>query len=649
MGNRTGHTRTVSRLLSLVLGSLLLAGSWGGRFAGAEAGTVGPSVLDSVPRRAVLVVYCPNARRLAEAWESIAGLRDLKDWVLGGLGARLERIDETFVRRWADRLELEPGELSAAVAGEALIGWMPRVSATDAAFDAREWVFVGCVEPAGESAIRRLWSRAVERRAPGGRVSRRQLGDVSIEQVVWEETLHTRVDSPAPPRIEGRSDDEPPDRIVRGEGVGDLTRVEQRAMSIGLGGGRVYFTPSRSESLEPWLAAGSGPRGAVRATERMRALIAQTRDDGEIVLALQARPPAWVPPVESAGEHRLGTNPVHVLLSQVRAIELALTRRGGLLRIDAQAMMLPPPGWLARLLGPLEPGASRSLPDDGAVEVVVRADVSRLWQAFREVLAEGWPAVGAAIDTLLAPLGESPGAGPARVAATLGPEVRLRVCGKDAQHPAQPRWALAFDLRDSEGFARCEPQLVRLLETFAPGTVTYEVAPDGALRERVQMTTAVVSQHARRLHVARSPSRFVVAGSRGALAVALQGVPRQQTETPALAIGAQGQQPSVLVHYESSAGETVGDGVRRIVRGPSEAIVLISPPPEGGATNAAAPAPTGDAVSGASPPVGRLAARLTVESPTEVRLEIGLQIPGRDAAASLPPRPPTGKGPVIQE
>lgn len=633
--------------------------------AAAEA-TVSAPLLANVPRRAILVVHCPNLQRLTRTWESLGPLRGLDDRWIGGTLKRLERIDDGFSRTWTQRLGLNAADLYAVLPGEVVIGWMPRASKTDAAFHADEWVLIARSSPDSETAARRLWQDMKNRLAPRGRSTRRSAGGVSIEQIVWETTRKAQFSNRRPPRIPGRHREEPPSRIPR-NGFGETVTVERHAMSLGFGNGLLYFSPSRAERLDPWIANRPGSYRTTRPTERLHTLIGQARGEGEAVLAIQAIPPAWVPPVESPREIRLGGNPLYVLLSQTRSLELVVARRDDRLSLDVRSTVLPPPGWLARLLATFGESASFSAAEDNTAEVVVNADIPRLWSTLGEVLAEGWPAVRVALDTFLAPLAGASGEGAAALAESLGTNARLLVFGPGAEDAGKASWALTVDLRDPQRFALLQPRLAQLLRTFACDLVDYEVTAEGALRERARATTGGVALRAGQLHGAHSPTHFTIAGSRTALAKAIRTAHRPSNRPPdsagqaarvdtrrrslsSLSAIQQGRGPAIGLFYEAIPGLTFGGPARRLIRGPAGTIELISPPPdEPKATPAPSKTERKRPATVRPQPAARLVGALVVESEKEVRLQLGLEILTDAGTAARPPKPRVLREPVIQE
>jgi hypothetical protein len=633
-------------------------------FSRAADGEALAATLSTVaPRQAVLVCYCPNLRRLSDTWDLFAPLRDSNDTLLGQASGRLGQLDKKFLRVWTERLGCTMSDLAGALPGEVLMGWMPRISASGAAFEPHGWVLVARRLPGRDEAIQGLWQRVVSRMAKGGRIERRQIGGVAVEEVVWEN------DSPAELTVQGRSKKKigsPTYSALPGErksvSFDEIRTVERRAVSLGLSEQFVFFSPSGAERLEPWIRAALERRGAAGQTDGFQALIREANRTGELVLAIQTTPPAWVPSVETEAERWLGARPDRVLLSQIRLLNAAISRRGDRIVLDAQATVLPPPGWIAQLLGAFAEGAAFSAADDAVGELSARADFGRLWTTLHAIVAEGWPAVGLALDLFLAPLGGERGEGAAQLAATVGGEAAMFAFRPTRTEDIGRSWAIALPLRDRERFALLEPRLEQLLQTFAFAPAHYDVAADGRLRARAQATATTFSTMIPRLHIAQWDSRFVVAGSQTALEKAIHAVSGKtmadgvSTRSRALSepVSDSGPRRPAMVFYNemlenSLGGVPLGGRTRRTIRTPEGTIELDSPPPEPGMSTRQSLPPATQPTTVASTPIARLVGAFIVESENSVRLRIAVEPLGSRSGEVKRPPSAGRKEPNIQE
>jgi len=622
-------------------------------------------LVSSLPPQAVLVCYSPSVERLAAAWDALAAVRQANYLTLGALGDRLARIDREFLRRWSDQLSLTMNDLAEALPGEILIGWMPQVSDQKAAFDRDDWVLIARRSPDRDHVVRRLWERMVATVAKEKQIRQQLLDGIVVEEIVWEEKVESRLAPKRPRSLDG--DAVPPEaaRPEAGRFV-EVIRVKHRAMSVAIGERYIFFAPARAQALTPWIRAlASEQRTIAVEGDRLGEFIQEANATGELVLAVHVKPPAWVPPRKGATEQRLGPNPRYVFLSQVRAVEAALTRRENALLLDMRAKILSPPGWLARLLETFLAGASFSLADDCTVQMVARADFSSLWKTIRSILYEGWPAVALGVDMFFALPGNQTTTTPTdwlgQLPITLGNEARLFVFEETTGSLPTRSWALTFDLRDAERFSVFERRFDRLLERFSIRLARHEVGADGRLQQvEDQRPTTGPAFHSR-LYSALWDSRFAVAGSRGALekvvrTVSARSVVGGRTDRDVSDLFAdlwQGQ-AAILLCGSGDADRhgpiVIGDRVRRIVRGPQGTIELVSPLPDGKTSRPVATARTKPVEVGSAAPAARWVAGLVVQSATEVRLRMllqGLSQTKTDAAARA--RTPRPRQPTIQE
>jgi hypothetical protein len=632
-------------------------------------GQSAPASLQAIaPRQAVLVCYCPSLERLGETWNLFVPLLDSDDILLGTASAGLEELDKGFLRVWSARGGVTMGDLAAALPGEVLLGWMPRSSKGGAAFRADDWVLIARRLRDRDEAVRNLWQRVVSRMAKGGQSERLQLAGVAVEQVTWEENTPSELTVPrsrkghTAPREFGASDGA---KSISFDGI---RRIERRALSLGLSENLVFFSPSRAERLGPWIAAAVEHTGAVGLNAGLRRTIQGSNEAGELVLALQATPPAWASSAQTDVERRLGARPDNVLLSQARLLNGVIARRGDQIILDAEATVLPMPGWAAQILATLGDGAAFSATDNLVGEISVRADLSRLWTTLHGVLDEGWPVVGFALDTFLAPLGGQNGDGAALLAATLGIRAATFSFRPSRTDEIGRSWAIAVEVRDRERFAQLEPRLETLLETFTFAPARYDVGPDGRLRGRAQTAATSAPAVVPRLCVAQWNSYFIIGGSRGALEKAIQAVSakpaiaanpvRLRLLTDLLRVSRTERRPAIAFYSEATAGlaggRVVGGRVRRTIQTPDGEIILDSPPPPRPSPSGRSSSPPTKSSAAVAPNLlARLVGAVVVESENSVRIRVGVQPVG--AQTPGPPsnvkRPPASgeKRPTIQE
>jgi len=617
-----------------VAGERVVAAAWSND---ASAG----SLLASVPRQAILVFYCPSLERLAGAWELLAPVRHTKDFGLTLASEELKRVDKEFLGAWAERLGLTMDDLTRALPGEVMVGWLPRLSQRSAAFDADNWVLVARRSTDRDEALLGLWQRVTARAAKEGKIVRRPVGGIAVEEVLWEE----RGGAQLSPGHGSRK------RSAFGEGSGrsesqtfsGIIQVEKRGMSLGTSEQYVFFAAARAEVLEPWIRAAVEGLGAAGSSDRLRSLVREGGASGEPVLAVKVTPSAWVAPVVSETERRLGGHPLNVLLSQLRSAEAVMTQRGDQLFLDVEATVLPTPGWVARLLATLGDGAGFSGGSDCSEEISLRANFPQLWKTLRTVLMEGWPAVGMALDLLLAPLGGERDEGIAQLATTLGSHAAMFVFRPTENDDPSRTWAFALEVNDPTRFAHFEPRLELLLGTFSHVPVHYTVTADGRLQLRSRAAATTAPATAPRLHLARWDSHFAIAGSPAALQRAVRAVSARPAESvdpagphPSLALlgeSWQGKRPAMIVYHEvmpGAAGKlSFGGQTHRVVRTQHGTFELISPPAEGETTGTQKrgerPDPAAIKDKELVSPVAQLAAALVVESENSVRLRVGLR------------------------
>jgi len=616
------------------------------------------------PRQAILVCYCPNLERLFETCDTLTPLSDSDDALLGPATARLQRLDKELLQVWAKRLGVTKNDVTGALPGGILVGWMPGDSPNAAAFERDNWVLLARRSPEREQAIRELWRRVVANKANEARLEHLQIGGVAVEQVVWEEsseaelTARGRLRTPQSD-LEGVA----PKTGQKPGSFSQVTKVRHRALSLGLSEEFVFFTPSRADRLGPWIRAAGERQTTTEQSNRPFAWIGNASSAGELILAIQAVPPAWVPPVETALERYLGPHPEHVLFSQARSLEAVVTGRGDQIVLEAKARLLPPPGWLARIVGTLSEGAAFSAAPDAVAELCVCADFERLWPTFHAVLTEGWPAVAVALDTFLAPLGGEQGEGMAPLAAALDREVAMFSFPAAEGDDMTGSWAIAVQLRDRERFAFFEPRLERLLQTFSFVTARYEVMADGRLEIRGESAATTAPMRLPRVHVAQWGLHFLVAGSPNALEKAIVAVSGGQVASQ-VAVGSKllsavlpyawsERRPSIVASVEilphSPGGRLFDKQMRRTIRTPGGIIVLDSPPREL-RTSVPSHLPSVKSPETAAPkPVARLTGALVVEPESSVRVMIGLQRPDWQGGDFRRPRPGRPKEPTIQE
>jgi len=616
------------------------------------------------PRQAVLVCYCPDLERLSETWRLLSPLRESEDTLLDPAATRFRRLDEEFLQVWAKRLGLTMSDIARALPGEVLIGWMPRIPSTVAAFKPDDWVLVARRSPGRDEAVRELWRRAVANMARGGRTERRSIGGVAVEQVVQEGALPSEMTAP---RRSQKSRSRPMDPAAPNKSesasFGEVRKVERRALSLGLSGEHIFFAPSRAERLEPWIHAAIERQGTIGQNNRLSVLLAGIKNEGELALAIEATPPAWVPPVASETERRLGAHPEHVLFSQARSLEGAVFRRGDQIVFDAQVTLLPPPGWAAQILGTLTEGAAFSTPDGAIAELCVHADFARLWTTLRTVLAEGWPAVGFALDTFLAPQGGKRAEGMGQLMATWGGEAAMFAFRPAAAEERRRSWAILLQLRDSEQIALFDLCLKNVLQTFSRVPAIYNVSADGRLQVRTQPAPTTTAATLADVHIAHRDAHVAIAGSRAVLEKVIS-APSLQPKASRIPEGSKwmsvlfpdsrsGRRPSIVLRKEifshSADGLFLGGRTQRIIRTPDGTITLDSPPPEAGDSGRPAPPIAKPPAPLASEPLARLLGALVVESENSVRARMCLQPLGSQNVEAKRPRLESQKRPVMQE
>ena len=606
--------RLLTGILALATCTLFVIPAMPLRSASAADASIPPA-----PPRAILTVYCPDFARAGEALERLATLR----------GTRVPAttvLPEEIGVTWQDLARVFPDG--------ALIGWMPRLSARAAAFAPEGWVLVARRRPENEAALLGLWSQVAGKVAPGRRIERRRIGGVAVQEVAWERTRESSLSPRRPRNLPKEYRESPPPRLSP-EAFGEVAAVERRALTLGQSDAYVFFAPSRAETLAPWIEAlAPKPRLGPTPDEQLRALLAG-RDAREVVLALVAAPSALVPP--DAEPHRFGPPPRYVLLSQTRSLAAVLVRRDSGFGLHAKAAFLPPPGWMARLLEGLRPGAAVAGGGERALDVAVRADFTRLWAQCRAALDEGWPAVGVALDSILAPL--EAGGGVARFMTTLDGAARFLMLRNPGDGAA---WACALALRDRQGFAAFEPGLDRLFSFFGFVPEHYSVRSDGRIAPRAEAAPTSAPALAPRVHIAVTDTQFVAAGSRAALEEAL----RVAAPGPGRDGGSDAR-AAVSAYYElrdgPAARRLINGPLRRTIQTPSGPIDLVSPP---SANEIAAGSATPEA---AGPPRAVITGALTIESEKSIAVDVEIRLPERSTpGAAAPPSP--GPRPVkIQE
>lgn len=543
------------------------------------------------PRRAVLVVYCPGVQPLTAAVRMLSAINDCDDALARTVAKRLERFDSAL-SAIREQLGLSVADLNSTLQGGFLVGWMPAPGASRRRFQSDRWTLVARRRPGDEPAIERLRTAILRQSAGAGMSIRRHaIAGLTVEQVTVEEEKLARIS----PRAVRRKGPRPPGMSPRIEAreFGEILRIERRALSLGLNRKFLFFTPSAAENLEPWVRAATDGTAQPTTDDDLASMVERAAASGTIVLALQAKPPAWVPLKQSKRERRLGPHPFHALLSQARSLNLVVSRQGRALLIDGEATLLPAPGWAARLIATLAEGADLDEADRCSVEIVVRADYGRLWRALHDVLAEGWPAVAMALDSFLAPPGAEDGVAAASLAETLGQTARFMLFRPTGHDGLRPRWAVAIDLKDPRRFAWFETRIDRLLGAFSVEIEHYDAGDHGRLTLREKVRTTTGSRMGLKLYTVRSPTRFAVANSRRALADAVGlgappgRLPDNDRESLAPSAARRGKEvkPAIALRYEigdrPSQTFTLDGRLRRTIRTPSGAIELISPPVEG--------------------------------------------------------------------
>jgi hypothetical protein len=613
-----------------------------------------------VPAQAVLVVYCPDVARLGDAVAMLQPLSQADDPVLRPVLKSFDEKGPLTIRLRGKDTGLTLHELAGALPDGAAVGWMPRLAGANVAFDSDNWVLVAPRRAGSDEALRRLWRQVAARVAPGSSVAQRQISGVAAEEVAWEDMKGKAQGDVARPKLEGFAGEPPP--RVRAKDFNRGASFNRRAVSFALTDRYAVFAGSPAESLAPWLAAmtpKSAPAGPSRPP--LEPLLARTANAGALVLAAHAKPSAWAPLETKPG--RFGANPGHVLLSQARSVEAVVTRSGEELSLHATATFLPPPGWVARILATLVGGAALTNAPDRTTEIALSADYPRFWTSLQDVMAEGWPGIGVALDTLVRSLLGNPSDNMSRLLGTWGYELRFLAFREPPGREGEPMWALLIALRDPQAFARFEPGIVRIFQTFAFVPVRYDLEAGGRLVPRAEATATSASGFAPRVHVATTRSHFAAAGSALALQKALAAAANRSDRTsPPVTLA--GQTPSaaapdagraaLVLHYEiadhPSARFTFGGNFRRTVRTPDGTFDLFSARPDASPNNAAAQnaaaqnavaRPEGRATTAPPPaaaapskPIATLTGSLTVESERSLLLQADLRLLGRPASPS---------------
>ena len=621
------------------------------------------TLLGLAPRQAILVCYSPNLAQLADAWEVLAPLRRSDNPVFAPFSDGLEQLDRRFLQVWGGRLGVTMTDLAQALPGEVLLGWMPRASADGRAFQPDEWVLVARRSPGRDDGIRELWRRIALKIGPSGRSENKQIAGVAVEQVAWEVVVPSELTAPRRPN---RNRDLPRDfaqpRGAKSATFSEIRRVERHAFSLGWGETLVFFAASPAERLSPWIAAALQRGETAGLGASLRQSLREANAAGQLVLALQAIPPAWVAPAQSDAERRFGARPENVLLSQIRSLQLVASRRDNQLVFDLQATVLPLPGWIAQILATFGEGTAFSAGDNSLAELSLQADLGRLWTTLHAILVEGWPIVSVAVDMFLAPLGGEQAQGVAQLAATLGFQLALFVFHPTTTGEIGRSWAIAVEVRDRERFAQVEPPLERLLQTFAVAPAHYDVAADGRLRARAQATATTQPLMLAGLHIAQSQSHFVVAGSPVALQQAVGSLLQRPRPAGLAALDrrladlmpqSSAVRPAVVFHDEvmadSANGMALGGRLRRTIRTPDGVIELDSPLPDAAAPPRS-PSPSEKPLAlAASRPIARLLGAICVESENTLRLRVGLESLASRASAPSQAPPQMKREPTIQE
>ena len=701
---KRSHTVVRMAVTFVLLHWMVGAGSRAGAATSAIESSPG-SLIAAAPRQAVLVCYSPSLERLAGAWEVLAPLRQSEDPLLGIVSFNLAQIDEGFLRVWAGRFGLTLNDLARLLPGGVMVGWTPHVSKKEARFESDEWVLVAQRSPGRDQAIRAVWQQLIARVAKEPRIERHNVEGVSIDQVVWEEVLEARLGPKRRPRVPG-FEREVLSQREESATFNDVVRSVPLAISLGLSEQYVFFTPSRAQTLVPWIRSTLAGQAYAGPTERVSALMRQMSGTGDVVLALRATPPGWVPSSESAAEKRLGAHPLHVLLSQVRSVEAVLTQRGNQVKLEAQATVLPPPGWIARLLGTFIEGAAVSGVENSSGEISVCADFAQFWKTLHIVLYEGWPVVAIALDLFLGPLSGEGGGGMTQLTTALGARATWFGFRPTSPNEIGHSWAVAGDLRAPDQFAHLEERLERFLENFSYAPIHYQLGPDGRLMLRAGIEPSTAPLRRPRLHVIQWGSHFVAAGSRPAMERAMHAVSNPQPPAstlspwPLFRESWQGRRPSIVLYQELTPGPPdgmMGDGrMRRTIRTTKGTFELISPPKGAKSDPRASSGAGGTGISSAGPdsgdgagkkgktmdppvatgrrqdaaatayrqeassakqPTGRVVGGIVVESENSVRLRFEVsdyqsQAPGSATPATAtqpPPRPVAQRAPTIQE
>ncbi|MCX8035968.1 MAG: hypothetical protein N3D11_02715 [Candidatus Sumerlaeia bacterium] len=608
------------------------------------------SLLSAAPRQAVLLLYTPNLERLAAAWMLAEPLRQTDDWLARWIASPLDALDRRLLSSWRDRTGLALSDLARALPGEVVIGWMPAGGEKSSPPHMENWVLMARRDSNRDDVLRELWRHLATRAGAAGRVERRAVGPAAVEELIWAESTAAPPATPRRPRSPGDRPASPaPDTSLFQE----IQKVERRAFSLGLSERYVFFAPTRAETLSPWVRAAVEGTGAAGRTERLDLLLRDCGRSGEPLLIIKATPPAWVASSESEKERRFGANPARVLLSQTRSLHAVLTRQGNAVQLDAEATVLPPPGWAARLLATLKTGAAVSADNACRSELVFRADLPELWKALRSVLMEGWPTVAAALDLFFAPLGGERGEGIGQLASTLGDKALLYGFHLADSAGAGGGWALALAVRQTAAFADIEPRLADFMATFGHPPVRYTVSESGKLVPRAESPATTASAYLPRIHTAMWDGHYFVAGSKGALEQAMRAVAAQSKAVPV------GAASIALRHEVDEAGEgfgPFGGRVRRTIQASDGTLLeLISPPKAFGslpATVAAEPPrPSPDEkTKSTAPPLACLSASLTVQSANIIRIQIRLDSHAEPARVeSKVPRATSLKQPRMEE
>lgn len=608
-----------------------------------------------VPRRAVLVVHCPDAERLMDAGSLLSGSGVEEDPILNIVARPLGRLYREFAEGGANGFGVRQDELLNALRGEFLIGWIPRPDAATEGFQPDEWVLIARRLPQTDSAIQKLWHEVSRGGLQPGRIETRRISRASVEQVSWETTREASITPGGQPNMGLPGVDG-----SRSSAFGEIIRVDRRVLSFAATSGYFLFAPGRAERLDPWIRAIESEGWTGRAGDNLNQLVASTQPAGDLVFAIRGQPSGWIRMGGGGAlEKRLGSNPGKVLLSQVREVDCVVRRSGDRLAVDARATILPLPSWVARLVAAFEKGEAFRTASDRCAEVSASIDFPLFWKALHSVLIEGWPAIAGAADSILEPLGGRQGSGMADLSLTLGSNLRLLVFRPEKGSPLEPLWAIRIDLADPTGFAQFEARIARLLGLFSLNIERYQALPDGQLRKLAPPTTATLPTNGPRLYTAYSDTHFVAAAGQTALRKALRpskdapGAAANSTGQPELPLPGAGapalaNAAAVTAYYEAhpaaDAGMMLDGRLRRRIRTREGTIDVVSPPPE-------QPRPgTGDKFfeSELSDPIAKAVAAVFIEAEDRLRIQLNvrfLKATPPSASPGATPRPPTGSRP----